>query len=377
MVIGCMTGTSIDGIDAALVEVRGRGLAITASFVDAVSRPLGAMAEGLRGLASGLPLPAGAITELMWAFGELHADVAAELAARHAGTKVDLVCVHGQTVYHARGRSWQLIQPAPITRALRAPVVFDLRAADLASGGQGAPITPIADWVLFRHESVSRMVVNLGGFCNVTELPAGLHRAGAHPPDVRESLGLVRARDVCACNQLLDALARTRLGCAFDRDGREAELGARDQQGFESLRDLLGRQSLGGRSLGTGDEVGNWVQASQALAPRVVLRTACDAIASVIADAGGADEILLGGGGVRNRALVESIRQEVTQRRGGAARATPSVRPTDELGIPAAYREAVEFAVLGALCQDRVAITLPAVTGCREPAPISGAWVFP
>lgn len=372
LVIGCMTGTSIDGIDAACVEITGRGLAIAPRFLTALSRPLGLLAQGLRDLASSKPLDGATITRLAWELGDLHAAVALELAEqvkRHHHRDIDLVCVHGQTVFHGGGRTWQIIQPAPIARALRSPVVFDLRAADVAVGGQGAPITPLADWVFFRSPSATRTIVNLGGFCNITELP----RAGNDPGNAatERQLAQIQARDVCVCNQVLDALARKLLNAPYDADGAAARAGTRDPAAFAALDALLRTQARSGRSLGTGDEIAAWVDRAVALPPPHALRTAVDAIGGVIGDACTGEEILLAGGGVRNPTLVSAIGQAVERVR------PARVRLTSEAGLPPEFREAAEFAVLGALAQDRVPITLPQVTRCPSPAPLSGAWVYP
>src|SRR6185436_14618647 len=140
------------------------------------------------------------IADAALALGELHARAVAKAAA---GCRLDLIAAHGQTVFHAPPLSWQMLNPWPLVRDLQTSVVFDLRGADLAHGGQGAPITPLADWVLFRSNSRTRAVVNLGGFCNLTLLPPGR-------PD------MVRGFDVCACNQLLDHIARGILQRPFD-----------------------------------------------------------------------------------------------------------------------------------------------------------------
>ncbi len=369
-----MTGTSIDGIDAALVEVGGVGLEMTARHVGAISRSLGVLAADLRKLADQQPMTARRVTELMWELGELHASVAQELGTKWAGgRRIDLVCVHGQTVYHGKGRTWQLMQPAPIAVTLGAPVVFDLRAADIAAGGQGAPITPIADWILFRDARTSRALVNLGGFCNVTRVPAGLEAA---------RLAGVRGQDVCACNQLLDGLSRVRLGRKFDENGEIAGRGKVISGALESLEQILKSQTSAGRSLGTGDELAGWISATAAQPGPDVVRTACEAVGRAIAAAvtaklpgtTGVDEIVLAGGGVKNATLVAAITRAAGEMSEGRA---VGVKATDALGVPAAYREAIEFAILGALCQDRVGITLAGVTGRREPAPVCGAWVYP
>jgi 1,6-anhydro-N-acetylmuramate kinase len=356
LVAGCMTGTSIDGLDVALVKIIGQGLGMRVELVSETTRPFGAdtgdLAQRLRALADQQPMTARDIAQLARDFALLHLDALKELAH---GKHIDLVCVHGQTVFHAPPLSWQLINPAPIAHGLGVPVVSDLRAADLACGGEGAPITPIADLVLFGHVRERRTVVNLGGFCNLTRLDPG-----------REP-NRVSGGDVCACNQVLDAVARARLRASYDRDGRAALAGTADDAATEELVKLLRAQAKAGRSLGTGDELTDWIERHAELPPADAARSACAAIATVIVEAAKpAERLIVAGGGVRNRALMQEI----------MGRAGVPVDTSDVHGVPASLREAVAFAVLGALSADRVAITLPRVTGVDR-APIAGSWVWP
>ncbi len=348
-IIGCMTGTSLDGLDAALVEVNGSGLEMTAGLVRAAERPLGECAAVLRRLAEGEPLSAKAIAEASLQLGQLHAEVASELAD---GDAVDLVAVHGQTVFHAPPMSWQLINPWPIVMELRCPVVSDLRGADLATGGEGAPITPLADWVLFRGDGRPRWIVNLGGFCNATYLPG-------------DGLEGVRGFDICACNQLLDAAARQVLDEPFDRDGAAAMAGVADDASVAELVQMLTGQRSEGRSLGTGDEGLAWLPAKvQMLARNDLMATIATgvgrAIRSVLDATPG--DVILAGGGVRNEALVGAM---------------GTTQTSDALGVPIQARESMSMAVLGALAQDGLPITLPAVTRRGESVPSAGSWVFP
>jgi anhydro-N-acetylmuramic acid kinase len=387
IVAGCMTGTSIDGLDVAVVRVTGAGLSMRCELLALHSRAFGELGAVLRSIASGGRHTAGEMSDAAWTLGELHAEAIAEaLGSRQA----DLVCVHGQTVMHvpprcaighdtsasraraapdsgatktlSRGRTWQMLQPAPIAARLRCPVVFDLRAMDVALGGQGAPITPIADWVLCRSSDRTRAVLNLGGFANATILPAGLGPES------------VRGFDICACNQLLDAIARDRLNAPFDRDGGAACAGRVNEQLLTNLSRVLESQARAGRSLGSGDELAACVADSSGVPARVVARTACEAIGGVIgrtlasvSEPRRIDEVYLAGGGAYNPALVGAI-----SRSAGVA-----CERLDSLGIGPQAREAMCFAVLGALCQDRVPITLPRVTGVPSPAPVSGAWCLP
>ncbi len=359
LVAGVMTGTSLDGLDAALVRVQGFGLALKAEFVGLVSLPLGPVAEPLRRLAEQQPMTAGDISRTAQDFSALHVQALRELSS---GQPLDLIAVHGQTIFHAPPLSWQLLNPTPIAQALSAPVVCDLRAADLAAGGQGAPITPLADHLLFRHRREARAIVNLGGFCNLTLLPGG------------DDVTLIRGADVCACNQVLDAIARLALNAPFDRDGAAALRGKVLDRLHDTLVTALGAQARARRSLGTGDELAAVLARLSERRPDAddLARTACAAVATVIARAlgplsdGMPQRVILAGGGVRNRALVAEL----------TARAQRPVDTSAQHGIPIDAREAGAMAVLGVLCADRVPITLPQVTGV-ERAPIAGVWVQP
>ncbi len=363
-VAGCMTGTSLDGIDAALVEISGRGLEIRARFVRGVSRSLGEVAAPLRRLASSEALTASEIASASHAFSLLHLSTIRELLE---GGPCDLVCVHGQTVVHAPPISWQLMQAAPIAQALGVPVVHDLRQMDLAAGGQGAPITPIADWIFLRDVPAPWAVVNLGGFCNVTAC------VSAGPPSTS-----ITAGDLCACNQILDDVARRLLRAPFDDGGAQALSGEVHEEAMIDLDGIIASQSGSRRSLGTGDECAEWVSRWRLRAePRDLARTACEVIGATIGESlrdrfGDPQRIFLAGGGARNAALVRGIR----------ASSLGDVAMLEQTGLPGAYREAACFAALGALCADRVPITLARVTGARGgqgngAMPISGAWVLP
>jgi 1,6-anhydro-N-acetylmuramate kinase len=370
LVVGVMTGTSIDGMDAALVRIDGVGLNMWASLVRHLAAPLGELKRTLQSAASQKPMTAGDLANLAWKFGMLHADVIAELVGEVAP---DLICVHGQTVFHQPPVSWQLVSPAPIAERFKCPVVFDMRQADLAAGGQGAPITPLADWILFRHGERSRAIINLGGFCNVTTLPQAhdaTARTGKTSSESANELAGIRGFDVCACNQILDAVAVAAMKQPFDADGQAARAGRASPQAAAELCEVLDKQRRGGRSLGTGDEAAAWIERHlSTTTANDLAASAVHAIAQTIAAAvteHSVDELVLAGGGARNQALAELV-QRLSEK--------PCMK-SDELGMPIEAREAACFAVLGALCADGVPITLPHVTGCRTPAPVSGSWVI-
>ncbi len=344
-----MTGTSIDGLDLALARITGHGLSMTATLVAHRSAPLGTLAPRLRAAAQGQPFSAAEFAQLALDLGTLHAREAAQLLAE-AGIAAppDLAAVHGQTIYHRPPASWQLINPHPIALALQCPVVTDLRGADIAAGGQGAPLTPLADWVLFRATE-PRAIVNLGGFANATLLGADDGRTHA------QQVEAIRGRDLCACNQLLDRAARAAIDADFDAEGATAATAAPDAATGAALRALLAPRA-DGRSLGTGDELFGWIaNAGTRLPPAVLLSTAADAVGHTIGAAlaeTDARQIIVAGGGARHRPLCAAIAR---------ASALPLL-PSDDLGVPISVREAFEWAILGALAADGVDPALPAVT---------------
>ncbi len=356
-----MTGTSLDAIDTAAVRITGRGLTARATFMGQASADFGSLADRLRRAQRQEPLTAGSFAALSRDLAIAHLPPLRELAHRHGHP--DLVVVHGQTLFHHPPLSLQLINPSVIAHDLNCTVVSNLRAADLAAGGQGAPITPLADWMLFRARRTWRAIVNLGGFSNATIIPP--EPSGETPRSRRESWAtLVRGADLCLCNQLLDHLARTRSGVPFDHDGALARSGVVALGPSGALRALLDSQRLAGRSLGTSDEI--LERASETvstLSPPDALATATEAIAVTIAIAlkdhlafkapAERVRVIVAGGGARNRTLVGALARAV-----GAP-----VDPSVTLGIPDDARESVAMALLGALGLDGVAVTVPSITG--------------
>lgn len=331
--VGVMSGTSLDGLDAALLDGEG-------GFIRGHSVPLGDVGELLRALVGGQPMGVGEIAQACHDFSLLHVELIRELLGSESA---DLVAIHGQTVYHRPPVSWQLLQPAPIVAALGIPVVYDLRQADLAVGGQGAPLTPLADAWFLRSVVGTWAVVNLGGFVNVTLGPD------------------LQGFDVCPCNLWLDTLARREFGVEFDAGGALAASGSVHAGDLEKLSG--GRRSVGAKSLGTGDDSLPALSSRRADA----LRTAIEAIAVLIADAiGPADQVFLAGGGSENATLVARLSEL----------APGDVRVYDETGMPSRYREAAAWAWLGHLAHRREPTSLCSVTGAVHPT-IGGCWVYP
>ena len=354
LVVGAMSGTSLDAVDVALVRVTGHGLDLRAEHVRWTSQPLGDLTEELRAIARDPEIPDEShLNVLATALGELHVRAIERLDP----PRLDLVVAHGQTILHRPPRSRQLLDPGPLVDRFACPVVTDLRQADLAAGGQGAPITPLADWILFRDPAGPRAVINLGGFANVTILPGATDE---------RSVDGIAGFDVCACNHVLDAVARTKLGVPWDESGRAAAAGATHAATAEALVALLRSQRAAGHSLGTGDELDGWIdRLGGARSGEDLAATAVEAIAECLAEALRTHEVrdvLVAGGGALNRSLLATLRRHLDR----------PVAPTDSCGVPVASREATAMAVLGAIAEDGLAVTLAQVTGRTGPAVPAG-----
>lgn len=369
--LGFMTGTSMDGLDAASIRATGTGEDLQVELVRHVHRPWPASLEGLRAFAHGQAQTAAEIRRHAHRLGRLHADVMRE---HFADLRPDLVAVHGQTVHHAPPTSWQLIDPWPILGVAECPIVTDLRGADLLAGGEGAPITPCADAILFRDHvrpDSTLAIVNLGGFANVTLLPSRIPT---------EAIGF----DCCPCNHLLDAASRRGLARPFDEDGRATAAGTSTPSLVSALLPTLRRLLEADRSGGDGDDAIEQTErmAMDALADDRVedlMASMARAIATIVVEAiqdrlrrhrlPPVDRLLLAGGGVLNAGLVNAL---------ASAPMTPeaaSVETLDAIGIPPDAREAADLAVLGLLAFDGFDITTPASTRRNAGLPKSGIWI--
>jgi 1,6-anhydro-N-acetylmuramate kinase len=377
LVIGCMTGTSLDGIDLALAGITGSGLAMRVHCLAHAAEPMPAeLRATLMHLARG-----GEAAPIMYmraarALGRLHADAIKRMIASQGVAGLDMVVAHGQTIWHAPAdgtgerMSWQLFDPWPVVRDIGVRVCFDLRQADLIAAGQGAPITPLADWVIYQLAARSRAIVNLGGVCNITWLDAGI--AG---PDA------IRGADVCPCNLLIDGLVQLIDPTQrYDVDGRLATQGKPSGFVLEAVRAKLATLPASQRTLGREDVTVTWLGELREQARAAKLSDAdlfasavyavAELIVSHIARISPAATLVLAGGGVRNDAMLVALKERATAHRLG------DVLTTDALGVPAEAREALGFAVLGALSEDGVPITLPAVTGATQPGR-AGLWAMP
>ncbi len=373
--LGLMSGTSCDGVDAALIEVEGMGLDMQVRFIDHCELTY---QPDLRDALLDVMAPAATRTEqiarLNMTLGRAFAECAMKLLHQTEVQAPDIAAIgsHGQTICHMPRAdsatppamppaSLQIAEPAVIAALTGATVVADFRPADIAVGGQGAPLVPWTDYVLFRSEEVTRCIQNIGGIANVTCIPAG-----AAPGDVR-------AFDTGPGCMVIDALVRrlTRGEQSFDAEGRLAARGRPDLDIVEQLMQLpyfsmpppksAGREQFGADFASRLDDMLSRQDASTAdkLATATLLtaRSIADAYRSHLESLSADREIILCGGGARNCALVAMLRQQLP----GA-----KISKMDELGIPTKAKECVSFAMLAAACLDGVPANLPQVTGAAR-----------
>jgi anhydro-N-acetylmuramic acid kinase len=362
-VIGLMSGTSADAVDAALVEWPDGPAARPFRLLAWLEEPMPpALQERIHRLAEGRADAADALRELAALdveLGERFAAAAASLAraAELDLEDVDAVASHGQTLAHhpELRATLQIGDPSVIAERTGLTTVADFRTRDLAAGGEGAPLAPFFHHAVLASPDESRVVLNLGGIANATWLPAG-----AGPDDVV-------AFDVGPANALLDTVVRIRSGGAerCDRDGARARRGRVDGRLLAELLDdeflrrappkSTGRERYGLREAET--LVAAWSGSDEDLLATLVAFSA-EAVAAACRDfLGGAPErLLVGGGGVRNPALLEALR-----------RALPGIplEPMDAVGVPAEAAEAMAFSLMGRNALLGVPNHLPRTTGAR------------
>ena len=372
-VLGLMSGTSADGVDAVLAEFSGPARRPRWTLL---SRAAAEYPHDLRNrliaAGQGQPITASDVLELGETLTEVQAEAAR--ACDPSGT-AELVGCHGQTLWHRppqgdrRGSSWQLLQGPLLAQLLQRPVVFDFRAADLALGGQGAPLVPAADAALLPAIGGWRALLNLGGIANLTLLPP------ASGPD-RSSP--VQGWDCGPANTLLD-LAVQQFSGGQQRLDAGGAWASRGQVNGERISQWLqepylqqrppkstGRELFGQADLQRrlADLTRDAQRSGAPLEPADALATLTAFTAAVVAQdldhtTAAPLELLVAGGGARNRQLMAELRRRCRGLR---------VRPLAELGIGDSDREALAFALLAWWHRLGVSGSLPSVTGARRAA---------
>jgi anhydro-N-acetylmuramic acid kinase len=355
LAVGLMSGTSLDGMDAALVRLDGP---THASLLDFVTRPYTDEERGLLRAA----LDGATTVEL----ARLHVRVA-EWAAEavqalllQAGTiasDLSLIAFPGQTIWHEPPRvTWQLGEPAVLAERFGVRVVSGFRARDVAAGGQGAPLVPMADVLLFAGADAPRILLNLGGMANLTYV------------ERRAQEGGVLAFDTGPGVAIIDATARrVDPRRAYDEDGQIAARGTPDEKVLSALLadpffSAEPPKSTGRERFGDG-----YAHALYAQLPGPdAVATAVELTARSVADAverwtPPEVEVVVSGGGCHHPGLMASLTKRLKQQSGH------SLRRFDELFFPGDAKEAVAFALLGYLTLHGQPGNIPAATGAGGP----------
>ena len=375
VVAGVMSGTSADGIDVAIVRIapiKGQpkltllgheGFRYPAVLRKAVLAAMNAKSTSTAELA-----------RLNWRLGIAYADAVKATVARHK-VQIDLIGCHGQTLYHQAvpaqyaGRkfacTWQAGEAALIAAEVGVPVVSNFRPADMAAGGQGAPLVPLLDYVLFADRKRGRVLQNIGGIANLTAIPAG------GGPDA------VMAFDTGPGNMVMDAVAQKLFGKSYDRNGAMAAKG----QVLQPVVDLMlrgpyfalqppktaGREEFGREYAVTFLEV--WRRVSNR--PDDAMATATALTAESIARSferfvsprmqGKPVDYIVSGGGARNATLMSMLKTRFEPL--GCA-----VTRSEKFGLPAEAKEAAAFALMAWMTWQRLPGNVPAATGAKRTA---------
>ena len=366
VVVGLMSGTSADGVTAAVSEITGTGVDAEVRLIAHRTYPYpAAVRERLFTLFKDDVSGLSEASELNMIVGHLFAD-AAKAIIGEAGLdqgEIDLIGSHGQTVWHqpwlkeAAGHRYrstmQIGEPAVIAARTRLPVVADFRKADIAAGGEGAPLTPYLDWVLHRSPTAHRVLQNIGGIANLTYLPAGC------------GFDDVVAFDTGPGNMVIDAAAGRYAGLSHDVDGA---LARRGEPNKALLEELLRHPYYGRRPpKSTGREVFGEQYAMEVfsradahgLSPVDVVATVTELTVESIARAyeghlpGPVDEVYISGGGSRNPCLVEGLRR----------RLSAPIYDYSRLGYPSEAKEALLMALLANEHVMGTPCNLPVATG--------------
>jgi anhydro-N-acetylmuramic acid kinase len=375
LAVGLMSGTSLDGVDAALVRLGGPAEQPRVRLLAFVILPYPPeVRQWIMRVAAGEQTTVGEVSQLNFLLGELFAKAALRVCrvAHVSPQRISVIGSHGQTIYH-QGRpelipghraavgpnTLQISEPAVIAERMGVPVVADFRTADVAAGGQGAPLVPMVDYLLLRHGQKGTVALNIGGVANVTVIPAD-----AKPLDI---VGF----DTGPGNMVTDALVRhfTRERACYDAGGRVAALGKVNEP---LLADALchpfflqpppktaGREQFGRAFVERYFLSRKHPRFENLLRTSVELtaRTIAGALARFVFPGRKIDRLIVSGGGAHNRLLVKRLVELLPHL---------TVEPSERYGLPVDAKEALAFAILADRTLHGLPGNLPSVTGARR-----------
>jgi anhydro-N-acetylmuramic acid kinase len=372
-----MSGTSADGVDVAIIDCLKNGLEVLAFETCPYQA---ALRKAILKLFDPETARIEDICHLNFAIGEVFAEAVIQLCKTHKIplSSIDLIGSHGQTIWHnSKGTRFgkqilrstlQIGEPCVIAQRTGITTVADFRTADVAAGGQGAPLVPFTDHLLFTDKRKNRVVQNIGGIANLTWLPAG------------GEVSDIIAFDTGPGNMMIDGLISILSGGKhhFDRDGRVAAAGKiNEMMLYELMRHKFIRKSppktTGREDFGMQCAAEFYNRVKIAMRPADIVATATAFTARSIAEAykqflpDKVDEVILCGGGSRNPTLVKMLKKYA---------APAKVIVMDDLGINADAKEAISFAILAAYTIKGIPSNAPSATGAKQPV-ILGKIIHP
>lgn len=365
-VAGIMSGTSLDGIDIAIVDIRGKKIEPVAFHTIPYPKTV---REAILGVSNTMTHTS-AIARLHFLLGELYADAVREACRRRRVPlhSISLCGLHGQTIFHEGapvnylGRrvasTFQIGDASVVAERTGLWTISNFRERDIAAGGRGAPLVPLADYLLFRHRRIGRVALNLGGIANITVIPGGATRDD------------VLAFDTGPGNMVIDALVSrlTEGRQTYDRDGRIARRAKVHDRMLQSMLadpyfklrppKTTGREQFGQEFASGLAATGLALDVLIATATELTARSVASAITQYSgSDAGAAREVIASGGGVHNRWLMRRLRELL---------AGFNVSTSADYGVDPDAKEAIAFALLAHEFVMSRPGNLPSATGARR-----------
>ncbi|MFF2586285.1 anhydro-N-acetylmuramic acid kinase AnmK [Peribacillus butanolivorans] len=377
-IVGLMSGTSLDGIDAALVRVNNTGLKTEIEMIEFITYPFPKdiekeIMQSLSVETSNVQL----ICSLNFKLGKLFSDATKEVCEK-AGLPIeqlDLIGSHGQTIYHQplQEQNWvpstlQIGEPAVIAHDTNTIVISNFRTMDMAAGGQGAPLVPFTEYILYRSETKGRLLQNIGGIGNVTVLPN------------QASLNDMYAFDTGPGNMIIDEVCRQLFNLRYDEGGKIAKQGLINEEllsyCFSHPYIMSPPPKSTGRELFGRQYVVKLLKMFESLPSQDILATVTMFTAKSIVENYRAyifpktkiEEVIIGGGGSYNKTLLEMIQSLLGN--------SIQVLTQEELGYSSEAKEAVAFALLANETFHGNPSNVPKATGAKNDV-ILGNITFP
>ena len=373
-VIGLMSGTSCDGIDACLVKITGNGLSTKVDIIGFETYPYENEIRELIFEASCKETgTVDKICQLDFTLGKLFADAAGQIAAKMSIplSEIDIVGSHGQTIYHVSSlkesndkvvrSTLQIGEPSVIAQETGVTTVADFRTRDIAAGGEGAPLTPYADLVLFGKDGVGRAMQNIGGISNVTFLPAD--------GNIKEIIAFDNGPGNMIIDRFTEIITDGKL--KYDKNGEFASRGRLNQDLLERLctHPYLSKpppKSTGREDFGIQFSDNLYKELKQdnidvydaiATITAFTAKSISDSYKRFIQPCYKIDEVIISGGGVSNSVLCQFLEDYLVD---------ISVSAVDDFGIPSDAKEALAFAILANETVSGNPCNVPSATGAKE-----------